>query len=225
VEEGPKVLPVKIRRIGTALEADPLEITVDPVQVKLVLEPRLSKVLPIIPAFKGSPEPGYERVDHQISPPAVEVSGPRSILKKMTSVSTDAINLTGVKEDSTYRVHLAPNYSQVSLSSSDSVEVRVTIRQAVALKTFESVPITVVNLDSRLALESRLPSGSLQIQGSQEKTQAFAPNEQTFTLDLSSVRQPGTYILPVITSIPPDLLVVSQDPPELTVKVVEKERK
>jgi YbbR domain-containing protein len=198
---------------------------VDPVQVKLVLEPRVSKVLPIIPAFKGAPEPGYERVDYQISPPAVEVSGPRSILKKMTSVSTDAINLTGVKEDSTYRAHLAPNYSQVNLSSSDSVEVRVTIRQAVALKTFESVPITVVNLDPRLALESHLPTGSLQIQGSQEKTQAFVPNAQTFTLDLSSVRQPGTYILPVITSIPQDILVVSQDPPELTVKVVDKERK
>jgi YbbR domain-containing protein len=223
-KEGESVLPVRLHRKGNALDADPLEISVDPVQVRLSFEGREIKSVPVVARFSGSPETGYEKASVQVAPAEVEISGPRSLVEKTLSVSTEKFDLSGLKEDTVDEVRLEPPSALIELSSSDSVEIRLTIRQAVAMKTFDSVPILVKGLDPDLQLEGKLPAGVLTVQGSPADVGAFSLSEDTLSVDLSYLRQAESVILPVQLNLPDGLIVVNQEPSEIQLKLGERKR-
>lgn len=222
--EGESVLPVRVRKKGNALEADPLEVSVDPMQVKLSFEGREIKIVPVEARFSGSPEAGYERASVQIAPAKVEISGPRSLVKKTLSVSTEAFSLSGLKEDAVAQVQLQSPSKLIELSSSESVEIRLAIRQAVAKKTFDSVPILITGLDTDLQIEGKIPSGALTVQGSPEDVNAFALEENTLSIDLSFVRQAESVILPVQANLPENIVAVGMEPSELQLKISDRKR-
>lgn len=222
VEEGEASFPVGYQRLRTALEADPLEVAVSPKSLRLKLESAETRVVSISPRFLGSPESGYERVDHQVSPPSAEIRGPRSLVAKIAEVYTAPVDLTGLKEDSSSRVALESPSPLVSLTNSSAVLISVTVKQAAAQKTFPSVPIMAKGLSARLALDGPLPEGLLKIQGLRAATEAFSLSADTFSVDLSSYAAPGAYTVPVVADVPADLIVVSREPD--TVQVILRER-
>jgi len=220
--EGQRVLPIKIRRLGNAIGADPLQISVDPIQVKISFEARETKFVPVEARFSGSPAAGFEKASAQVSPGKVEISGPRSLVAKTQSVSTEAFDLSGLNKDTVSAVQLSPPSSLVELPSSKSVELRLEIRQAYAKKTFDYLPIALIGLPYRLAVEGKLPGGRLTVSGSQPDVDAFVLKEDTMFIDFTTVNKPGSVILPVQISLPPELTVADREPTELQVKVVER---
>lgn len=220
--EGEQALPVKIRRLGNALEADPLEISVDPSHVKLPFEARESKYVPVEPRFSGSPRTGYEKASAQVSPAAVEITGPRSLVGKILSVSTEPYDLSGLSEDASGGARIQPPSTLIELTSSDSVEIRVAVRQAFAKKTFDYVPIALIGLSPKLTVAGKLPGGMLTVSGAQADLDAFELEEGTLYMDLTSVSLAGSLILPVQASLPPELTVVAQEPAELQVMIKER---
>jgi YbbR domain-containing protein len=221
--EGERVLPVKIRRLGSILEADPLEISVDPSSVKIRFEARETKYVPVEARFSGSPEMGFEKASVQVSPGKVEISGPRNVVGKILTVSTEAFSLSGLNKDAVGVVPLVPPSSLVELSSSRSVELRLEIRQAFAKKTFDYVPIALIGLAPKLAVEGKLPGGILTVSGSQADVDAFALKEDTMFIDLTSVGKTGSVILPVQVSLPPEISAVETTPAELQLKIADRD--
>lgn len=220
--EGDRSLPVKIRRLGNAIGADPLQISVDPIQVKVRFEARETKYVPVEARFSGSPEAGFEKASVQLSPGKVEISGPRSLVAKTLSVSTEAFDLSGLNKDTVAAVPLAPPSSLVELSGSKSVQLRLELRQAYAKKTFDYLPIALIGLSSRLAVEGKLPGGRLTVSGSQADVDSFGLKEDTMFIDFTGVAKAGSVILPVQLSLPAGLSVADREPAELQVKIVER---
>jgi YbbR domain-containing protein len=79
--EGQYRAPVQIRRKGSALALEPLEITVTPLEVSVSLDKRINKTLPLTASIQGNAAVGFELVSHSVLPAEIVVSGPFRILE------------------------------------------------------------------------------------------------------------------------------------------------
>jgi hypothetical protein len=102
------------------------------------------------------------------------------------------------------------------------VEFRAVVQKSLAAKSFETVPITPTDLPEGLALAEPLPLGSLKLQSSKADLRGFELPADVLTVDLSSVRKPGSYTLPVTAHLPEDFALESYSPTELSLTVVTK---
>ncbi len=211
--------PIQIRKKGTALNIDPLEITVEPLDVTVTLERRMSKSIEVVPSLKGFPPPGYQLAKYSLKPSTVEVVGPRSHLEKIQSVHTEDIDLTGRVEDFTVQVRLDLSDPLLRLPGGNVVEFRGIIQESVVLQTFDQVNVVVVNLEPGLTITGELPTGTLRVQGKQVDLEAIKPDQVRLTVDATGIRRPGTYTLPVRPDLPTGILVLRYDPARITVEV------
>jgi hypothetical protein len=219
--EGVYRAAVQIEKRGSALGVDPLEIQADPGEIAVGIERRVSRSVPVTPSFRGFLEPGYELVSFDIQPPEVEVYGPASAVGRVADVATDFIELSGKSADFTTKAKLVKKESLVYLSGPETVEFRAVVRKSLATKTFEHLPILPTGLDDTLELTAPLPAGKIRLRSSGSVEAAdFTPSPGALSVNLSSVRKPGTYSLPVLAVLPDGYVVELYEPQELTVEVV-----
>lgn len=79
-------------------------VRVVPSQVRLTLERRAEKVVPIEVRYTGPPARGYRIVSQNVFPQSVKVVGPEVIIQRIESVPTDAINLNSTFGNAEFRV-------------------------------------------------------------------------------------------------------------------------
>ncbi|MEW5815575.1 MAG: CdaR family protein [Spirochaetota bacterium] len=217
--EGVYKVPVQITKKGSALEIDPLEIRVDPMEIAITLERKVRKTVEVIPALIGFPAPGYELTQYFITPSTVRVDGPKSRLNDITSVPTEDIDLSGKDADFTTRVRLDHFDNLISFPGGDVVEFRGIIQEAVILKSFEPVDIISLDLDESLTEISDHKTGSIKLQGTQLLLERIRPEQVRLVADCSTIRVPGTYKLPLRPDVPQGLLVLEYRPAEVVMEV------
>ena len=83
------------------------------------------RVSAVVPPIRGSVAPGYQLTSVQVSPNTVTLSGPQDILNPLDTVSTDAINISGLTGDRTFVV-LVHTPSGVS-AAPNAVTVHVSV--------------------------------------------------------------------------------------------------
>ena len=104
---------------------------VNPDLVKVRIDRKTRRQVPVVAEFSGSPPPGYEEVRHVIDPPAVTIEGPANEVDKVQHALTGTILLDGQTAD--YAVEVAPipdapSWSRVRVVSPQGpVHVLVTI--------------------------------------------------------------------------------------------------
>ncbi|MCC7497982.1 MAG: hypothetical protein IT160_10425 [Bryobacterales bacterium] len=96
-----------------------------PAQVRLTLERRIRKQIPVEPRFAGQPQSGYRLLRTEVFPPAVTVVGPENRVLQLTRVETDPIDIGPVVSESEFRVHVSIPDSHVRLESPGTVAVKV----------------------------------------------------------------------------------------------------
>ena len=92
-------VPVLVEKRGSALGIDPLEISVEPPEIALSIEPRVERDIHVVPSFRGYLEPGYELAGFKLEPSKIEVAGPASLMEEIDDVATEPIELTGRSEN------------------------------------------------------------------------------------------------------------------------------
>ena len=107
---------------------------VNPDLVKLRIDRKVRREVPVVAEFSGSPPAGYEKVRHVIDPPVVTIEGPANEVTNVPRALTGIILLDGETAD--YEVDAtpipdAPSWSRVRVVSPQGpVRVRVTIARA-----------------------------------------------------------------------------------------------
>jgi len=214
--------PVQIRRRGTALEVEPLEISVNPLEVSVMLDRRINMVLPVSAPVQGSVASGFDLVSHSIMPAEVSVSGPQSILGDITGVTTSPVILEGRSSDFAVQVSVI-NPSPLLSIGDGTAEFRGVVRPAVPVRTIEGIPILLTELAPGLATDWAGRTGSVRIEGSWDRIDAFSPGPGFLSVDGSAVPGPGTHELPVRISLPAGFTLIRQDPESLTLVVTLEE--
>ncbi len=221
--EGVYKAPVLIRKKGTATGIDPLEVHVEPLEVAVAVERKLAKTVPVTPSFRGYLEPGYELATYVVEPSHVEISGPTSVVDRVTDVTTDFVELSGRKEDFAVKVKIINRDSLLSIRGEGQVEFRGTIQQSVMIRTLEHLPIVISGLPDGFIARPQVNFGSVKLQGSQNDLESYVPDASFLSLDCSDVTDSGMYLLPLVVSAPPNFSVVRYDPLEVAVEVVRSE--
>ncbi|MDR0601157.1 MAG: hypothetical protein LBG42_02130, partial [Treponema sp.] len=91
--------PVQVRKKGTAVGVESLEISVEPPEIFVDLDRKISKYVPIIANIRGNLAEGYDLVSHTLSPTQVVMDGPMNVLGDISKLYTDFIDLDGRNGD------------------------------------------------------------------------------------------------------------------------------
>jgi len=123
------IIPVQARKKGSALGIEPLEITVEPADIHVRLESKISRTVNISPSFRGFIAEGYEMTSQQVIPSSINVEGPRSNVEALQEINTAAIDLDGRFEDFSVMINIINNDPLIVTHGSRMIEYRGTIRQ------------------------------------------------------------------------------------------------
>lgn len=213
---------VKVARKGTALNVEPLEITVEPPEITFALEPLDERRVIITPDIRGAPAYGYELVQSAISPQNVLIRGARSRVQGITALSTEVIDLTGHTGSFATKVKIILPNTQVRIAGEAAADFRATVQESIVNRTVEPVALTPIDLSSHLALKSPPAPGRLQLSGAQLVVDGVRPDQVRLLLDCSGAKRAGQFLArtrPDATAIP-NVIVMDWSPKEVTVDIV-----
>lgn len=216
-QEGMVTVPVEVRRTGSALEATTLEITVEPQSVELILEERLVKSVEVLPRTSGFVPTGYQLIRSVMTPSAVEIEGPRSVVEPITTVFSEDVDVSSRREDFTERIRLVSPSPLVRFRGGNVVEFRGVIDEAIVLQTYDSVDILMTGLEEELVLGQPLPQGSIRVQARQLDVENLAPGDIQLSVEASTIVEEGTFRLPVQPVVPPGFIVLRYEPTSVQV--------
>jgi len=146
--EGTYRIPIQIRKKGSALGVEPLEISVIPMEISLVLEQRTIRNIPIFPLLSGSVADGYELTGHSIFPTEVIAEGPKSALENIYEFNTDTIILDGRYENFTIMANIINDNPQITIHGSRICEYRGTVNRIVRETRRINIPQGIETIDT-----------------------------------------------------------------------------
>jgi YbbR domain-containing protein len=211
--------PVLIRKTGTSLGIEPLEISVDPVEISLELDRKTSKYVPLAANLRGTVQEGHNLISYTITPAQVMVEGPLSVLENTSELYTDFIDLEGRTGDFSLTVTILNSDPFLLIRGSGMIEFHGLVRKTVPVRNFTGLPITITGLDAAFAAEPELKAGSLRVEGPQNQLDVFVPPPQFLYVDASEITEPGIHTLPVKADLPENFKLLRQEPEELALTV------
>lgn len=222
-EPGTYRAPVQIRRSGTAIRAEALEISVDPLELVLTLDERLSKTVALRASFRGVVESGYELSSYTLEPSHVVVEGPKSILADVEQLPTESVELTGRSEDFSAALRILNNEPLFAIRGNGFTEFHGSVREKQRAESFENLPIGIEGLEDQFSGELEINSGSVRIEGGQTIVDRTKGQDIRLYVDCSAVTAPGDFLLPVQVFFPHLFTVIRQDPQQVMIHILRKE--
>jgi len=100
-------------------------VKIDPSAIKLKIEKKISKTVPLKPELSGSLPRGYFIESVTIDPKEVTVEGAKSVISKLRSFKTETVDISGKTESFEEEVFIITNGENMQLSTD---EAKVTIK-------------------------------------------------------------------------------------------------
>jgi YbbR domain-containing protein len=210
---------VQVRKKGTALGVEPLQISCDPMEISLELDQKISKYVPLTANLRGNPAPGYELVSHTLTPTQVVVDGPLTLLGGISELSTDFIDLDGRNDDFSAELSIFNRDPLLTIRGNGMTEFRGYIRKPVPVRNISNISIAFTNLDPRFAAEIQPETGTVRMEGDQSLLDAFAPSPFFMSIDCFGINAEGEYTLPVVLAGTPGLEIVRMEPEHAVVNI------
>jgi YbbR domain-containing protein len=221
-EPGMYRAPIQIRKQGTALGVETLEISAEPLEIVLILDERLSKAVSLRVNFRGSLDRGYELISYTLDPTQVVIDGPVGILEEIAELSTDYIELTGRKEDFSASVRILNQDPLVVIRGNGTTEFHGQIREHISAQNYTNLPIKVTGLNDLFTAELDISSGSVRIEGGQTRFKLLNEQAILLSVDCSTITEEGSFLLPVSALAPALFTLLRSDPEKVMVNVRRK---
>jgi hypothetical protein len=216
-------VPIQIRKKGTALGVEPLEINMEPLDVMVELDQKISKYVTLNPSLQGYLEPGYEMVSYTMTPSQVVVDGPQRLMDSLTELSTGFIELGGRSDDFSTSVRILNRDPLLTIRGDGMTEFRGMVRRLVIVRNFTNLPIELNGLPGQFTAETGFLTGTVRLEGTQQELEAYEPARAILHLDCSQITEPGTYTLPVRADIPREFTLIRQDPSQVSILIRSRE--
>jgi hypothetical protein len=200
VSPGTYVVPVQWRKKGTALGVEPLQITVDPMEISLSLDYKISKFVPLAATFEGQVEAGYTMTSYSLNPTQVIVDGPAGLMGGISELYTESIDLNGRRNDFSVAVNILRRDPLIIIRGNGIAEFQGAVNQIVPVRNILNVPIVITGMKEGFTGELEIKAGNIHLESeNQEAVAIFEPSPDFLKVDCSGISEPGTYILRVIT--------------------------
>ncbi|MCB9777757.1 MAG: hypothetical protein H6742_04270 [Alphaproteobacteria bacterium] len=134
----------------TELEVRGLPAGVDVVQlsppaIDVAFDRPLTREVQVRPSVIGEVADGWRLVAVTVQPETVEITGPQSLVREVSEIPTDIIELGSARGDISAEVQLLPPEKVIEIApgSPASVRIEVDVEAIVAERTFDEVPVMV----------------------------------------------------------------------------------
>ncbi|MDR2793541.1 MAG: hypothetical protein LBB61_07735 [Treponema sp.] len=216
-------VPVQIRKKGTALGVDPLEIKVEPGEISLTIDLKISKMIPLKTNTRGSLRSGYQLAGWSLMPEQVAVDGPADVLAHISELFTEDVELDDRDSDFSAVVNILNHEPLAIIRGGTTAEFKGVVQEILLLKTYENIPITLKNMDSaRWTAILNIDNGSLSVEGRQRDLARYTALD-AFSVNCAEIQEAGTFSLPVEVNIPVYLNATASAPKTVTVTVQDAE--
>ncbi len=103
-------------------------VRISPARIRVVLAKRYSRKAQVRPVIKGNPAKGFEVSEVVFEPPEVTVSGLKSELTDLDWIWTVPLEVTGLKETTTFKANLRPPDGRTIRLNPNTVRAVIHIR-------------------------------------------------------------------------------------------------
>lgn len=117
-------------------------VHVSPPSIDVRLERRSTRRLPVRVVLAGEIGSAWKLVANKATPSTVEISGPRSLVRALTDVPTEPIDITELKESRAVEVPLNLSHRALSVEGSPSVQVALAVEPVIAERHFPEASVT-----------------------------------------------------------------------------------
>ena len=216
-------LPVKVKVADEIMAFDPFEIKVKPEYIKIKVENKSIKYIPLDASIVGETAHGYEITDVQINPSFVEVSGPHSIVENTQKLYLDKIDVTGLAQNKDYSVSYKAINKLLEVKETGPFNVAVVVEPQEMERTIDNITVSVVGLREKLYLKDDVMPLSVTLEGTVSDLENYSPNRRFVTLELQKILEPGEYDIPLTFNIPSYLYFIDASEKTVHVTILEKE--
>lgn len=218
-KSGEYTLPVNVSITDELMRYDPFEIKVKPETIKLDVEKKSKKFVQIKPSIVGEPEHGYFVSDITVEPSYITMSGPESLLAEIEELKTDAIDIDKMTSNLVVESECMALNKVIQIDNEGPYEVTVKIEPKLMEKTFDNLRIQAISLPEGFELVSTLPTTGIILQGIMPMLESFNLNAYSVQVDLSSIKDAGTFELPVRYIYPSYFKLVRKNVDKVKVEV------
>lgn len=191
--------------------------TVHDPYIKINVDLKKTRTLPIKHVTQGLPADGYtiEKVD--IKPPSVNVSGPKEEIDLLTHIATTPIDITGLQSSRSIESSLfVENNTHLSLSI-EKVTVNLRVGETKINKRFAGIPLEIDGEDSLATPTPRYVT--IVVQGTPAVLNFVKRDELRAFLDARNLA-PGTYERKIQVKIPAGTALIETQPENAQVEVL-----
>lgn len=214
---GSRLFHLRTDEVRRPYGVDVAQIT--PVTIALELERSARRSVPVVPAVEGDPAPGYVIGRATATPEAVEIVGPESRLRDLTSATTEPISVAGQRANVTDVVTIGVSDSALRLAQAQTATVTVEVLPAPIERDLPGVPIRWKNLGAGLSARIQPTVMRVTVRGRRPGLDSIRPESLDAFVDLAGLG-PGQYNLRVqVDTTQNDFGVSSMDPSVVRVTI------
>jgi YbbR domain-containing protein len=191
---GSRLFHIRSDEVRVPYGVSVLQLT--PATIPLELEKSARRTVRIHPAVEGEPAPGFVSGEVTADPATVEVIGPESRIKELTSATTEPISLAGHRDRVTDTVTVGVADSAVRLAEPLSVRVTIEIVPAPVERVVNGVPVRWRNLNPGLTARVQPQTTSVTVRGRRQALDSMRAETIDAFVDLAGLG-PGQYNLRV----------------------------
>lgn len=120
-------IDVFIRPQAVSVPSEIEVVSIDPAKITFRFEPRRQKIVPVRPFLVGAPPAGFAIVSETTTPSEALITGPASLIRDVSEVTTERVIVTGRTETFRAPVALVSDHALVRIVEPMSAQVVVDI--------------------------------------------------------------------------------------------------
>ncbi|WP_170923881.1 CdaR family protein [Desulfocicer vacuolatum] len=191
-------------------------IHVKPAYIKVELDRKETRRLPVKVMITGEPAVGYEVAHIKSEPATMALTGPASLFDKITEIQTKPVDITGADAD----LKKTGSLDIDALAGADVnslVTVMVAIQEKIVTHTYGGIPVGIRNGPDTVQVTP--PEMQIMLRGAANvfKDKDNAGYFEVF-IDLKDL-PPGVYVRPAVINVPVGVMLVSAKPENFTVTI------
>jgi YbbR domain-containing protein len=190
-------------------------LEIEPSRIPVRLEKVKRTSVPVNVTTTGDPREGFKVERLQATPAKVQVSGPTSIIDRLTGLDAEPVDLTDLTASTQKSVGLVRT-DQLGVKP-ETVTVDVTVAPIMTTRDFKRLTVEVRNVDRPFQLKPARVN--VTVRGPQRIVQDLNLDDAVF-VDGASY-DPGEHMVAAEVTLPPDVEVVKRDPPVIRLEILE----
>jgi hypothetical protein len=193
-----------------------VRITIHDPYVTLQVEDRLTKKVPVKPIILGEVDEKHMIDEAAAVPNEIEISGPKSDISRITELTTDPIDVSGLGESKSIIAAISKAALPELQLSSHEVNVAIKLGPKKLSKNLSVVPIEITGSEK---VGSVRPAG-VSVVIAVAESQFHKINQKDIRASVNAKElEPGRYELAVLVSAPEGVIVQQISPKNVTVEI------